>query len=156
MAQGSGRVKLTKLNEVKNAIIQVAYFLNGPMFNLLFYCHIIERKWLLMKNLAITLPSKSKLSTNFSVPILLMKVSKYCRVSSRLKEIIQPPQPPIPSDKIFLRLWKKIYLEKYTEIYRHFAFKVLQESSSWASGNGACKCFFWHQTETCLQKSWDS
>ena len=44
MAQGSGRVKLAKLNEVKNAIIQVAYFFNGPMFNLLFYCHIIERK----------------------------------------------------------------------------------------------------------------
>ena len=32
---------MTKLNGVKNAIMQVTYFLNGPMFNLLFYCHII-------------------------------------------------------------------------------------------------------------------
>ena len=53
---------VTKLNGVKNAITQVTYFLNGPMFNLLFYCHVIERKWLFMRNLAIILPSKSKLS----------------------------------------------------------------------------------------------
>ena len=39
-------VKLTKcdwgktLNGVKNALVQVTYFLNGFMFNLLFYCHI--------------------------------------------------------------------------------------------------------------------
>ena len=26
---------------MKNAIMQVTYFLNGPLFNLLFYCHII-------------------------------------------------------------------------------------------------------------------
>ena len=40
----SDRVKLTKrdkLNGVKNAIMQVTYFLNSPMFNLLFYCHVI-------------------------------------------------------------------------------------------------------------------
>ena len=28
------------LNGVKNALMQVTYFLNGLMFNLLFYCHI--------------------------------------------------------------------------------------------------------------------
>ena len=32
---------VTKLNEVKNVIMQVTYFLNGPMFNLLFCCHIV-------------------------------------------------------------------------------------------------------------------
>ena len=32
---------MTKLNGVKNAIMQVTYFLNGPMFNLLFCCHIV-------------------------------------------------------------------------------------------------------------------
>ena len=26
---------------MKNAIMQVTYFLNGPMFNLLFCCHIV-------------------------------------------------------------------------------------------------------------------
>ena len=32
---------MTELNGVKNAIIQVTYFLNGPMSHLLFCCHII-------------------------------------------------------------------------------------------------------------------
>ena len=32
---------MTKLNGVKNAIMQVAYFLNVPMFNLLFFYHIV-------------------------------------------------------------------------------------------------------------------
>ena len=29
------------LNEVKNDIMEVRYFLNDPMFKLLFYCHTI-------------------------------------------------------------------------------------------------------------------
>ena len=89
-----------------------------------------------------------------------MKVSKYWKIvefrkisikmknyktfyksqtTSGLKEIIQPPPTP---HKILLRLWNKTFLR---EIYRNiqtFAFKVLQESSSWASGNGAVQMFF--------------
>ena len=41
----SDRVKsksVTKLNAVKNAIMQVTYFLNSHMFNWLFYCHFIS------------------------------------------------------------------------------------------------------------------
>ena len=97
----------------------------------------IERK--LFQNLAIILPLKSKLSENFSVSILLMKVSKYWKIvefqkisikmkncktfyetqtASCLKEIIQPPQPLIRLDKIF-SLWNKNFLERYTEIYRY-------------------------------------
>ena len=37
-------VKFTKCDKwdgMKNAIMQVTYFLNSPVFNLLFYCHII-------------------------------------------------------------------------------------------------------------------
>ena len=52
------------------------------------------------------------------------------------------PNPPISPDKILLLLWNKNFLR---EIYRNiqtFAFKVLQESSSWASGNGAVQMFF--------------
>ena len=54
------------------------------------------------------------------------------------------PQPPThtPLDKILLRLWNKIFL---TDIYRNiqtFAFKVLQECSSWASRNDAAQMFF--------------
>ena len=51
-------------------------------------------------------------------------------------------QPPIPSDKILLHLWNKNFLR---DIYRNiqtFPFKVLQESSSWASGNGAAQMIF--------------
>ena len=54
---GNGGVKLTKCDKVdwgkKNAIMQMTSFLRDPMFNLLFYCHIILHweKWLLMKNL---------------------------------------------------------------------------------------------------------
>ena len=50
---------MTKLNGVKNAIMQMTYFLIDDMFNLLFYYHIIfciVRKWLLMRNLATILP----------------------------------------------------------------------------------------------------
>ena len=53
---------------------------------------------------------------------------------SRLQEIIQPSPNPTPSDKMLLRLWKKIL----TEIYRNIqtlAFKVLQKFRSWASRN---------------------
>ena len=52
---------------MKNAIIQVAYFLNGPMFNLCFVVILfyIARKWLLMGNLATILPLKSKFSAKF-------------------------------------------------------------------------------------------
>ena len=32
---------MTKLNGLNNAIMQVAYLLNGPMFNLLFCCNIV-------------------------------------------------------------------------------------------------------------------
>ena len=48
-------------------ILQVTYFLNSPMANLLFYCHIlyIERKGLLKINLATILPLKIKLSGKF-------------------------------------------------------------------------------------------
>ena len=47
-----------------------------------------------------------------------------------------PPTHP-PSDKILTRLWNKnVLTEKYRNI-QTFAFKVLQECSSWASRNDA-------------------
>ena len=64
------------------------------------------------------------------------------QTASHLKEIIRlSPNLPTP-DKILLLLWNKNFL---TEIYRNiqtFAFKVLQECSSWASRNGAVQMFF--------------
>ena len=73
----------------------------------------------------------------------------FCKTeaTSYLKEVIQTPRPPSPPshslpDKTLLRLWNKRFLK---EIYRNiqtFAFKVLQECSSWASRKGAVQIFF--------------
>ena len=52
-----------------------------------------------------------------------------------------PPSQLLP-EKTLLRLWNKRFLK---EIYRNiqtFAFKVLQECSSWASRNGGVQIFF--------------
>ena len=59
-----------------------------------------------------------------------------------LRKLFSLHQSPIPPDKILLNIWNKNTLR---EIYRNiqtFAFKVLQESSSWASGNGAVQMIF--------------
>ena len=66
------------------------------------------------------------------------------QTASHLIEIIQPPPtpPPYHQKKSCYVFERKIFLERYKEICRHFAFKVLQESSSWASGNGALQMFF--------------
>ena len=49
---------VTKLNGAENAIMQVTYFLNSPMVNLLLFVILffIERKWLLMRKLVAILP----------------------------------------------------------------------------------------------------
>ena len=125
---------MTKLNGMKIAIMQVTCFLNGPIFNchfiaLLFY---IERKWLPMRNLTIIFPLKS----NFSVSMLLIKLSKHWKIAefpkisiemknrktiykaqtaSRLKSFFSLSPSFIPPDKILLRLWNKD-IQKYTVI----------------------------------------
>ena len=55
------------LNEVKNDIMEVTYFLNDPMFKLLFYCHIIlyREKLTSYEKFSLNLPLKSKLSGKF-------------------------------------------------------------------------------------------
>ena len=102
---------MTKLSGVKNAIMQVIYLLNGSIFDLLFYCHIILYRE--------KVTSYEKFSHNcledFSASILLLKVSKYWKIvelrkisinlkncetfyetqtASRFKEIIQPLPTP--------------------------------------------------------------
>ena len=92
---------------------------------ILFY---IERKWLLMRTLAIILSLE-----NFSVLILLMKVSKYWKIAeflkisiemknrktsykaqtaSRLRKFFSVPPPHIPPAKILLRLRNKTFLRE--------------------------------------------
>ena len=133
---------------MKNAIMQVTYFLNGPMFNLLFYCNIIERKWLLMRNLAIILPSNHNLSRKFyrfniideSIEILQKFQLKWKIVKhfvrlkqwAALRKLLNLPQPPIPPDKILLHLWnKKRDIQKYTDI----CIKYFLGVRKWCSAN---------------------
>ena len=140
-------------------------FLNGPMFNVLLYCRITERKWLLMRNIAIIVPSKSKLFKKFQRSIVLIKVSNYWKIvefqktsikmknyktfyetqtASRLKKLFSFPQPAIPPDKILIRLWNKNCLERYTEIYRHLLLKCFKKVVLRRQEMVQCKCFFWH------------
>ena len=78
-------------NGMKNTIIQVTYFRNSPMTNLLIYLYKftcffiviflhIEKKWLLRRNLAVILPLNPNCLESFSVTMLLMKVSKYWKI----------------------------------------------------------------------------
>ena len=67
-----------------------------------------------------------------------------------LQEIIQPfPNPP-PSDKMLLRLWKKKFLRRYTEIYRHLLSKYFKNVVLGLQEMVQCKCFLWKQAEACL------
>ena len=108
---------MTRLNGVK-------YFLNNPMFSLLFYCRFIfiERKWLLMRNLATISPLTSKLSGKFQCfnaidgSIEMLKnswISKNfnsnetfyeAQTASRLKQIIKPLPNPHPLPRLIFRL----------------------------------------------------
>ena len=92
---------------------------------ILFY---IERKWLLIRNLAVILPLQSKLFENFQCFNALMKVSKCWKIvgfqkisirmknckkfretqtANHLKEVIWPPPTPHPTRQMLLRLWNK-------------------------------------------------
>ena len=67
---------------MKNGIVQVAYFLNGAMVNLLFYCHII---------LFVLRESESWKKAEFpEISIKMKKFKTFCetQISSRFKEIL--------------------------------------------------------------------
>ena len=64
------------------------------------------------------------------------------QTASRIKETIQPPPNPPPSDKTLLRLSNKNFLTKIYRSTQTFAIKVLQEYGSWASRKGAVQMFF--------------
>ena len=158
---------MTKLNEVKNAIMQVIYFLNSPAFNMLFYCHIIlfwEKVDFLWKILPWSCPWPwiSNCLENLSVSVLLMEISKCWKMvefsknynqNEELKKRSTRPKlwanlrklfclPPSPHHqmKSYYVFGTKMFLIRYTEIYRNIqkiAFKVFQEWSFWESRNGA-------------------
>ena len=59
-----------------------------------------------------------------------------------LRKLFSLNEPPIPPDKILLHLWSKNILREMYRNIQTFAFKVLQESSSWASENGSVQMIF--------------
>ena len=136
--------------------MQVAYFLNGPIFDLLFYCHI-NSYWE-------KVTSYEKFNNNLTPELQIFRKFQYFNainwsikmlkngwISKKFKKIVKhfPPTHPL-SDKIHPRLRNKSFL---TVMYRNiqiFAFKLLQECSSGHQEMVQCKCFFWHQTERCL------
>ena len=134
--------------------MQATYFLNGSMFDLLFYRHIIlywEKVTTYEKfshNLTFEVQVFWKISALYNYCWKYRNTEKYlknCKTfyeTQSARKLFSLSPPHIPPDKILLRLCSKHFLR---EIYRNiqtFAFKVLQESSSWASGNGAVQMFF--------------
>ena len=76
------------------------------------------------------------------------KIFHEAQTVNRLKEIIQPP--PTQPGKILLRLWNKNFLKDIDRNIQTFAFKVLQEYSSWVSRNGVVQMFFLTPTKNML------
>ena len=83
-----------------------------------------------------------------SIKMKNCKTSYKVHTASLLRKLFSLVPTHPPSDIIILRLWNKNFL---TEIYRNmqtFAFKVLQECSSWASRNGAVQILH-HKKHVC-------
>ena len=75
------------------------------------------------------------------------------RTASCLKKIIQFPQKPqtTPNQiKSYYIFGIKIFLQRYTEIYRHLLWKCFKNAVLGRQEMVQRKCLFWHQTETCL------
>ena len=81
---------------------------------------------------------------NFQKFHLKWKIVKHFARSKQwvtLRKLSSLP-PSLPSqDKTLLRRWNKSFLKEIFRNVQAFAFKVLQECSSWASRNGACNIF---------------
>ena len=77
-----------------------------------------------------------------SIKVKNCKTFYETQTASPLKEIIQPPPTPIPPYKILLGLWNKIFLERYTEIYRHLISQCFKKVVLGRQEMMQCKCFF--------------
>ena len=127
----------------------------------LIYCFIailfyIERKWLLMRNLATALPLKPKLSGKFSVSMLLMEVPKrwniaeFPKLSIKLKKNKTLYEAQSPLQEAIQTPPGKSFLGKDTEIYRHLLSQCFENAVLRHLEMVQCKFFFWHKLETCL------
>ena len=156
--------------------MQVTYFLNGPMFTLLFCCHFVLYWEKVISHEKLN--HKSKLYGNFQRfnaidgNIEFLKMVEYLKKSIKMKNcrtFYEAQTASRPSGnhsaspnqiKCYYVSGTRIFLQRCTEIYRYIekytAFKVLQECSSWASRNDTVQMFFWHQTEKCWPENLSS
>ena len=92
--------------------------------------------------------------SNFQKFKLKWKIVKHfykAQTVSHLQEIIQPPPEPTTNHiKSHYLSRTNIFLRIYTEIYRHLLSKCFKNAALGRQEMGQCKCFFWHQIETCL------
>ena len=82
---------------------------------------------------------------NSSIKIKNCKIFYEAQTVSCLKEIIQPPPntQPIPHQiKSYYVFGTKIFLRKYTEIYRHLILKCFKNAVLWRQEMMQPKCFF--------------
>ena len=126
---------------------------------ILFY---IEKRWLLMRNLATILPLKSKLSGKFQLfnaidgRIEMLKNSwnsknpfkmKNCttfyeaQIASRLKEIILPPPTHPYQIKSYYVFKTKIFLRRYAGKYGHLLSKCFKNTFFGRQEMVQCKRF---------------
>ena len=166
---------MTKLNGVKNAIMQVTFFLNGPTVNFSFYCLIIlywekvnyykkyshnlkpevQIMWRFQRFNAIDEASKWWKTTEFLKFQLKWKTRKHFtspkqRVTLRKLFSTPYPQPTRHQIKTYYVSGTNSFLRRYTEIYIHSLSKCLRHAVLGCQEMVQCKCFFWHQTETYL------
>ena len=107
------------LNEVKNDIMEVTYFLNDPMFKLLFYCHTIQLKWKILKYFA-----------------------RHKQWVALRKLFSLHPTHPQPY-KILCVTGTKAILRRYAEIYTDICFQNVSRIQffgvkKWCSANVSC------------------
>ena len=107
-------MKFCEWHRESGTVMQVTYFLIGTMFNLLFYCHMIERKWFLWeiyenKFLWEKYRNTKKYwnSEKFQLNWKIVKYFTRAKQQATLKKLFSLPQLPISPDKMLLRLWNK-------------------------------------------------
>ena len=109
---------------------------------MLFY---IKRKWLLMRNLATILLLISKFSGKFQ---RFTAIDRSVEILIDLSIYQLPPQLILHQIKSYYVSGTKIFLRRYTEIYRHLLSKCFKNMMLERQKMAQYKCCFRRQTET--------
>ena len=148
----------TKLNGAKNGIMQVAYFLNVPMFKLLFCCHITlhREKWPFIEKFNLKSIFYGKFQRFNATDRSIKKMAKFPKILTKMKsckifyEAQKGNHSASPNQiKSYYVSGTNIFLRRYREIYRHLASKCFNNAVLLRQEMMQCKCFFWHQPEKC-------